>query len=146
MGRYKGDDIYKDVLDAMQNAEEAGGPEGQDYCDLMRRIADEATARAETVDLVLKRKKLLAALADELFALRARFNLGDGDQGAPAHNVAAALLESFGSFVACVEDGESAIDALALSVAGDLENHGDPDDINAALTALAVECHAAEVK
>src|SRR5258708_29441677 len=45
MGQYKGDDIYKDVIAAMQNAEEAGGPEGQDYVDLMaedRRRGDRA--------------------------------------------------------------------------------------------------------
>ena len=39
-------DVFGDVMAAMQNAEEAGGPEGTDYIELMRKIADEATRRA----------------------------------------------------------------------------------------------------
>jgi hypothetical protein len=37
--------IFQAVLDAMQNAEELGGPEGQDYAKLMEAIADEARTR-----------------------------------------------------------------------------------------------------
>jgi hypothetical protein len=39
--------IYKEVLAAMQSAEEIGGPEGADYRELMAKIAQEATARRE---------------------------------------------------------------------------------------------------
>jgi hypothetical protein len=38
-------DIFRNVLDAMQNAEEFGGPEGLDYSNLMQAIADEARTR-----------------------------------------------------------------------------------------------------
>jgi hypothetical protein len=38
-------DILQSVLDAMQNAEELGGPEGQDYSKLMQAVADEARTR-----------------------------------------------------------------------------------------------------
>jgi hypothetical protein len=38
-------DIFQSVLDAMQNAEELGGPEGQDYSNLMQAVADEARTR-----------------------------------------------------------------------------------------------------
>ena len=38
-------DIFRNVLDAMQNAEELGGPEGPDYSNLMQAIADEARTR-----------------------------------------------------------------------------------------------------
>jgi hypothetical protein len=38
-------DIFQSVLDAMQNAEELGGPEGQDYSHLMQAVADEARNR-----------------------------------------------------------------------------------------------------
>ena len=37
--------IFQRVLDAMQNAEELGGPEGQDYANLMQAVADEARTR-----------------------------------------------------------------------------------------------------
>jgi hypothetical protein len=40
--------IYRRTLEAMQDAEEIGGPEGQDYVDLMHRIAQEALTRAKT--------------------------------------------------------------------------------------------------
>lgn len=38
--------ILEEVLDALQDAEEIGGPEGQDYIDLMVAVAEEATDRA----------------------------------------------------------------------------------------------------
>ncbi len=41
-----GDKIFKAVLAAMQPAEELGGPEGQEYVDLMERIAKEAAGRS----------------------------------------------------------------------------------------------------
>ena len=40
-------EIFVDVLEAMQNAEELGGPEGQEYSDLMEAIAAEAKTRLE---------------------------------------------------------------------------------------------------
>lgn len=46
-------EIYNDVLTAMQNAEEMGGPEGTDYIELMERIAIEATQRANNCREVL---------------------------------------------------------------------------------------------
>ncbi len=39
--------IFKNVLDAMQDAEELGGPEGQDYIDFMEAIIAEARRRIE---------------------------------------------------------------------------------------------------
>lgn len=42
------DHIFDDVLEAMQQAEEMGGPEGPDYLILMRRIRDEAQKRFDT--------------------------------------------------------------------------------------------------
>ncbi len=44
----QGGDIFDNVVKAMQNAEEAGGPEGDSYIALMERIAAEATKRAAT--------------------------------------------------------------------------------------------------
>lgn len=38
--------VLNKVLDAMLAAEGLGGPEGQDYVNLMARIAEEATTRA----------------------------------------------------------------------------------------------------
>ncbi len=40
--------ILSRVLEAMQHAEELGGPEGEDYVAMMRAIASEATRRADT--------------------------------------------------------------------------------------------------
>lgn len=40
--------IFDAVMQALQNADEIGGPEGAEYVDLMRRIATEATRRAAT--------------------------------------------------------------------------------------------------
>lgn len=40
--------IFDEVLAAMQNAEELGGPDAPDYCALMDAIAAEATRRAAT--------------------------------------------------------------------------------------------------
>lgn len=37
--------FFKDVMTAMQNAEEAGGPEGKEYMKLMKEIAKEAIRR-----------------------------------------------------------------------------------------------------
>jgi hypothetical protein len=42
------DRIFKEVLAAMQPAEDNELPDGQAYCDLMARIAKEATSRAST--------------------------------------------------------------------------------------------------
>lgn len=41
------DAILKAVLSAMDQAEGMGGPEGQDYLDLMAQIAKEAVTRIE---------------------------------------------------------------------------------------------------
>lgn len=38
--------IFERVLESMQSAEDDGGPEGQEYIDLMNAIVDEATERA----------------------------------------------------------------------------------------------------
>jgi hypothetical protein len=38
-------EVYKNVLEAMQDAEELGGVEGQDYLDLMEAIRYEAVKR-----------------------------------------------------------------------------------------------------
>jgi hypothetical protein len=40
--------IYKSVLEAMQDADEIGGVEGDDYLHLMRAIQDEANRRFDT--------------------------------------------------------------------------------------------------
>lgn len=40
------DQIFQAVLDAMQPAEDIGGPSVPDYIELMQRIATEATERA----------------------------------------------------------------------------------------------------
>lgn len=42
------DALFKNVVDAMQDAEEMGGPEGEAYQLLMQRIAEEAQRRAKT--------------------------------------------------------------------------------------------------
>lgn len=42
---HKGQRIFRDVLEAMQNAEELGGPEGDNYVALMKCIAAEAIER-----------------------------------------------------------------------------------------------------
>ena len=39
--------IFRNVLDAMQDAEELGGPEGQDYIDFMEAVIAEARRRIE---------------------------------------------------------------------------------------------------
>jgi hypothetical protein len=41
-------DIFKAVLNAMQSAEEMGGPEGKDYLVLMTAIREEAQKRINT--------------------------------------------------------------------------------------------------
>lgn len=38
-------EIYEDVLNAMQSAEEMGGPEGEQYIKLMEAIVNEASSR-----------------------------------------------------------------------------------------------------
>ncbi len=43
-----GQQIFARVIEAMQDAEEIGGPEGQDYLDLMQSIAAEAQRRMKT--------------------------------------------------------------------------------------------------
>ena len=40
------EEIFRSVFEAMQPAEELGGPTGDDYLALMERIAKEATERA----------------------------------------------------------------------------------------------------
>jgi hypothetical protein len=45
--------IFECVLDAMQNAEELGGPEGDQYVALMDAIIQEATDRREYFRLTL---------------------------------------------------------------------------------------------
>lgn len=40
--------IYEQVLDTMQDAEEIGGPEGEEYVALMQAIIDEASERQST--------------------------------------------------------------------------------------------------
>ncbi len=42
------EEIYADVIEAMQSAEELGGPDGLVYVQLMQRISKEAITRAET--------------------------------------------------------------------------------------------------
>ena len=46
-------EVYKNVLEAMQDAEELGGVEGQDYLDLMQEIIDEATKRYHNHDRLM---------------------------------------------------------------------------------------------
>lgn len=41
------EDIFKAVLQAMQLAEEAGGPEGPEYVELMNEISREAVRRRD---------------------------------------------------------------------------------------------------
>lgn len=41
----RADEIYGATMDALQAAEEMGGPEGQDYVNLMKRIAASALGR-----------------------------------------------------------------------------------------------------
>lgn len=56
-GRGEGSgDVFDDVIAAIQNAEEAGGPEGKEYIDLMERIAAEATKRANVYRTTLAPK------------------------------------------------------------------------------------------
>lgn len=45
--------IFEEVLDAMQNAEEPGGPEGADYLALLEAIILEAVERREYYRLTL---------------------------------------------------------------------------------------------
>ncbi len=51
--------IFENVLVAMQDAEEAGGPEGADYVALMGRISHEAGKRVAAYLATLTRDKLL---------------------------------------------------------------------------------------
>lgn len=37
--------IFQNIMDAMQKAEEMGGPQDQEYVELMRAVADEAKQR-----------------------------------------------------------------------------------------------------
>jgi hypothetical protein len=53
---YEGNDIFKDVVAALQNAEEMGGPTGKRYLALMQRVADEANRRANTYREILAAK------------------------------------------------------------------------------------------
>jgi hypothetical protein len=46
MSRARAEDIYKNVVQAMQDADEIEGVEGFDYLWLMRRIRTEAQRRA----------------------------------------------------------------------------------------------------
>ena len=41
--------IFQRIMEAMQDAEELGGPEGQDYSNLMRAVANEARGRLRNV-------------------------------------------------------------------------------------------------
>ena len=54
------EEIFRKVLDAMQPAEELGGPTGEEYFHLMDRIADEARIRAETYRGVLLETTVVA--------------------------------------------------------------------------------------
>ena len=47
MSRARAEDIYKNVVETMQDAEELDGVEGFDYLWLMRRIRTEAQRRAD---------------------------------------------------------------------------------------------------
>lgn len=51
------DQIFRDVYAALQQAEEIGGPEGQDYIDLMEWVKTEVEER------IANAKGLFAALA-----------------------------------------------------------------------------------
>lgn len=52
------EEIFRSVLDAMQPAEELGGPTEDEYLRLMERIAHEANARAETYRGVLAETRI----------------------------------------------------------------------------------------
>lgn len=51
------DMFIKEVLDAMQNCEEIGGPTGQVYLNVMARIAAEAGGRYQRYNQVLEADK-----------------------------------------------------------------------------------------
>lgn len=46
-------EIYKNVLEAMQDAEEIEGVSGEDYLNLMQEIIDEATKRYHNHDRLM---------------------------------------------------------------------------------------------
>ena len=62
-------DIYDRVIEAMQPAEEIGGPEGHDYNELMLAIAGEATKRLHTAHREEVRQSIKAAMVDHRGAL-----------------------------------------------------------------------------
>ncbi|GIK15185.1 MAG: hypothetical protein BroJett003_01490 [Planctomycetota bacterium] len=45
--------VFNEVLAAMQNAEELGGPQGPAYLDLMQAVIDEATHRQQVYRQIL---------------------------------------------------------------------------------------------
>lgn len=47
------EEIFQSVFDAMQPAEELGGPSGDEYLQLMERIIQEAQQRADTYRQIL---------------------------------------------------------------------------------------------
>jgi hypothetical protein len=49
--------ILADVLEAMQNADEIGGPQGTDYLDLMAAISREAQERYDTATALISRDR-----------------------------------------------------------------------------------------
>jgi hypothetical protein len=49
--------IFEEVLDAMQDADEMGGTEGQAYIDLMNAIIEEAIERAQTAQAQAKEEQ-----------------------------------------------------------------------------------------
>jgi hypothetical protein len=51
--------IMRKITAAMQEAEEIGGPEGQDYIDLMEKIIKEARARISTFKKMQPQKNRL---------------------------------------------------------------------------------------
>lgn len=61
----RADEIFDSVYEAMQSAEEMGGPEGQDYVNLMKRISAEAVMRIKnyyswripTIDVTVTKMK-----------------------------------------------------------------------------------------
>lgn len=73
--------VYRRVLDAMQRAEELGGPEGAAYVDLMTAIAAEAQARVATF-VTWKLRELDEAEADARCLKRVGDALGtdEGDE------------------------------------------------------------------